>query len=107
MKKILMLIVVIIIVGVLAKPVQAAAPSSYDSTVNITNVTNTTGNITLTYYNGDGSVAATASDTINAYETKWYITLPGLSSAFNGSHGYLLKCSIGIYEYAYRKRFCR
>ena len=48
----------------------------------------------MTYYNPDGSVAATADDDIDPYETKWYVTLPGLATSF-GFHGDFIECSIG------------
>jgi len=85
MRKLSIVFLVMFLLGAMVAPVSAAGPSSYESTVNITNTTGTAGNVTLTYYNPNGSVAATYSDTIAAYETKWYITLPGLSAAFDGS----------------------
>ncbi|MFH1446927.1 MAG: hypothetical protein ABIG43_05910 [Chloroflexota bacterium] len=85
MRKILGVVFALIMVSVVVVPVQAQGPSSYESTVNITNLTATPGNITLTYYNPNGSIEATSSDTIAAYETKWYTTLPGLTASFQGS----------------------
>jgi len=85
MRKLSFVFIVMFLLGALVVPVSAAGPVSYDSTVNVTNTTSTAGNISLAYYNPNGSVAATYSDTIAAYETKWYVTLPGLSSAFDGS----------------------
>jgi len=85
MKKISILLVVLIILSFAYKPVSAVTPSSFSSTVNITNTTNSAGTVTLTYYNPDGSVAATADDDIDPYETKWYVTLPGLATSFSGS----------------------
>jgi len=85
MRKILAVIFALVMVGVMVVPIQAQGPSSYESTVNLTNITNTAGSLTLTYYNPDGSVEATSSDTIAAYETKWYTTLPGLTTSFQGS----------------------
>jgi hypothetical protein len=85
MRKLSFIILVMFLLGALIVPVSAAGPVSYDSTVNVTNTTATAGNISLTYYNPSGTVAGTYSDTIAAYETKWYVTLPGLSTAFDGS----------------------
>jgi len=85
MRKTLAVIFVLVMVSVMVVPTQAQGPVSYESTVNLTNITNAAGSLTLTYYNPDGSVEATSSDTIAAYETKWYTTLPGLSTSFQGS----------------------
>jgi len=85
MRKISILLLVFVILSFTFKPVNAVTPSSFSSTVNITNTTNSAGTVTLTYYNPDGSVAATADDDIDPYETKWYVTLPGLTTSFSGS----------------------
>lgn len=63
----------------------AAVPASYSSSVNVTNVSTTDGNISLEFYNSDGSSAATINETISGYETKWISTFTGLSSGFDGS----------------------
>ncbi len=85
MRKILFVLVAMVFMAGLAIPVSAQAPSAYESTVNITNITDSAGSITLTYYNSDGSVAATYGDTIAALETKFYTTLPAVSAGFDGS----------------------
>ena len=85
MKKLSIIIITALLMVTLITPAQAAGPSAYESTVNVTNTTGTAGSVVLTYYNPNGSVKATYSDTIAANETKWYITLPGLTTSFEGS----------------------
>ena len=85
MRKIIFPLIIVILLGVLAVPVMAQGPSSYESTLNVTNVSGSSGTITLTYYNSDGTVAATYEDDIDPYETKFYTTLPSVSDGFNGS----------------------
>jgi len=84
MRKLGLLIVLALMLAI-AVPVSAAGPASYESSMNVTNTTGSTGHITLDYYNTSGSVVASYSDTLDPYETVWYITLPGLSSSFDGS----------------------
>jgi hypothetical protein len=85
MRKFISILFVLAFLGALVVPVSAAGPASYESNVFVTNVTGGTGHITLDYFNSDGSIEATYSDTLAAYETKWYITLPGLTGTFDGS----------------------
>ena len=85
MKKISSIILVLFLLASSITPASAAGPSAYESTVNVTNTTGTAGSVVLTYYNPNGSVKATYPDTIAANETKWYITLPGLTTSFEGS----------------------
>jgi hypothetical protein len=85
MRKLLFLSVVLSMVFFLVPPVQAQAPVSYESSVNVTNVSDTGGPINLVFYNPDGTVAANIPDTINAYETKVYTSFPGIASGFSGS----------------------
>ena len=85
MKKLSFLLIAVLMMATIVTPVKAAGPSAYESTVNVTNTTGTAGSVVLTYYNPNGSVKATYSDTIAANETKWYITLPGLTTSFEGS----------------------
>ncbi len=85
MRKYIFLTAALIVVGIIAIPVLAAGPVSYESTVNITNISSTGGNVTLTYYNNDGTTAGTNTESIAAYETKFYTTLPGLTGSFDGS----------------------
>ncbi len=72
-------------VGLIIIPALAQGPSSYESTVNVTNISSSSGTITLNYYDNAGVVTATYTDTIDGYETKFYTTLPGLTGSFDGS----------------------
>lgn len=87
MRKLLFLLVAFVILGamVVPSPVAAQAPSAYESTLNVTNLSNSAGTVSLKYYNQDGSVAATYNDNIAALETKFYTTLPGITAGFDGS----------------------
>jgi hypothetical protein len=75
---------VAILIGLMAVPVSAQGPSSYESTVAITNVSNTAGTITLQFYDPDGSDAGTQSETIDPLETLYFQTFP-VASGFQGS----------------------
>lgn len=81
----LLTILIVVMLAALAIPAFAQGPSSYESTVNVTNATNGPGNIVLTYYDSTGAVVATYPDAIGAYETKFYTTLPGLAGSFDGA----------------------
>lgn len=86
MRKISILVLTLAMLAVAAIPVAAQAPASYESTVSVTNLTGSDGSISLNFYNkNDGSVAATSTDTIGAYETKFYTTFPAVGSGFDGS----------------------
>lgn len=85
MRKPIYLVLIAVLLMLSFTPASAAIPSSYSSTVNITNVSNTDGSTTMNFYNAAGNVQATINDTISAYETKWITTFPGLASGFDGS----------------------
>jgi hypothetical protein len=85
MRKIISLMFVLVFLGAMVVPASAAGPATYESSVNVTNVTSSTGHITLDYYNSDGSLEASYSDTLDPYETVWYVTLPALTAGFDGS----------------------
>lgn len=85
MRKLLFLSIIISMLFFLVPPVEAQAPASYETSVNVTNVSDTDGAINLVFYNPDGSIAANIPDTIDAYETKSYTSFPGVATGFSGS----------------------
>lgn len=59
---------------------------TYTSGFQVQNLASTTANVVLDFYNQDGTVAASVSDTIPANGAKTYFPLPGtVPSGFNGS----------------------
>jgi hypothetical protein len=61
------------------------AISTYTSGFQVQNLSGSTANITLAYYNQDGTTAASVGDTISANGSKTYFPLTAVSSGFNGS----------------------
>lgn len=87
MKKKLILLVVAIAMAVLVPAaVMAASPGglAYTSGVQVVNLDAGTASIGLTYYNQDGSAAATAADTIAGNASKTYFPIQA-PIGFNGS----------------------
>lgn len=85
-KKLLLLVAVIALALLLPGAVFAQSPGglSYTSGVQVANLSGSTASIGLTYYNQDGSVAATVADTIAANSSKTYFPIhPAVG--FNGS----------------------
>ena len=77
----------IVVFSVTATPVNAATPTEYESSIQVRNLTDTGGEITLTFYNLTGAVVGTPfNDTILANETKSYYqsTMP-VDAGFEGS----------------------
>jgi|GEM_PF-764214 len=77
-----------IILVLLAIPFQSASaqvPASYESTVNVTNISETVGVITLKFYDSSGGVAGTLDETIEGYETLWITSFGSLDAGFDGS----------------------
>lgn len=84
-KTIIIVLTAVVLLGVYAIPVSAQGPASYQSTVIITNTSESEGIINLIFYNPDGSIADDSIlDPIGALETKFYTTIP-VSSGFKGS----------------------
>jgi len=83
MRKYLFMLIVLSVLLLGVKPVSAQIPDSYESSINVTNVSDSAGTITLTFYNQDGTIEDTLTEAIAAYETKWYSTLP--VTDFDGS----------------------
>src|SRR5574341_271497 len=61
------------------------AISSYTSGFQVQNLSGSTANITLTYYNQDGTTAASVGDTITQNGSKTYFPLTSVATGFNGS----------------------
>lgn len=81
------LMVLTLALGFLATPAHAAVPVSYESSIQVRNLTATAGTITLTFYDLTGVIVGTPlTDTIAANETKSYYrsTMP-VDLGFNGS----------------------
>ena len=85
MRKLVILLTALFLLGLTISPVSAQGPDSYRSTVTVTNVSETPGTINLIFYNSDGTVADDSIiDPIDALETKFYTTFP-VSTGFEGS----------------------
>ncbi len=85
------LMMVLTMFGVSAPPVQAQAEPPRSSTINVLNLSNEAGQLTLTYYNQDGTLATMETgytnpqnDTINANAMNAYNPVRA-ASGFNGS----------------------
>jgi len=67
--------------------VLAAGPSTYGSAFQLQNLEDATANITIKFYNTDGSVATTITDTISASGSNNYfaVLVSGLPDPFSGS----------------------
>ena len=85
-KKLLMLVIVLSLVLIAASPMapMAGAFTSYTSGFQVQNLSATTANITIAYYNQDGTTATTASDTIAGNGAKTYYPVHA-AAGFNGS----------------------
>jgi len=84
MRKLILVLLVSMMLGMMAVPVSAQGPTSYESTVSVTNVSDTSGTITLSFYNPDGSTAGEQTESIDPLETLYFETFP-VSSGFQGS----------------------
>ena len=85
MKKFATILFALVILAFMATPVSAQGPSSYSSTVTVTNITEGEGVITLSFVNPDGSVESEVlTESIGPLETKFYSSFP-ISSGFEGA----------------------
>lgn len=86
-KSLFILTITAVLMGLIYIPAIAAAPVSYVSTIQVTNLdTVNEGNIILSFYAQDGSLIASVDDTIGAGQSNTYNTLPSeVPSGFNGS----------------------
>lgn len=84
MKSIKILGLVLLVVLMVGAVVLAQGKFTYTSGFQVQNLESTDANISVTYYNPDGSVDATATDTIPGSSSKTYFPV-GASDGFNGS----------------------
>jgi hypothetical protein len=82
MKKTLALVLLLVLVG---SVVVSGQGITYDTGFQVQNLGTAQANITVTYYNQDGSVAASVADTIAAGGSKTYYPLTAVPDGFNGS----------------------
>lgn len=85
-KKLFVFVMVLSLVLIAASPMapMAGAFTSYTSGFQVQNLSAVTANVTITYYNQDGTIATTASDTIAASGAKTYYPVHA-AAGFNGS----------------------
>ena len=85
-KKLLLLVAAIALALLVPAAVMAQSPGglAYTSGIQVVNLDSTTASIGLTYYNQDGSEAATAVDTIGGNSSKTYFPIQA-NPGFNGS----------------------
>jgi hypothetical protein len=81
------LIVVIVFVVALALPLAASAQDgiTYNSGFQVQNLTSEEASIQIEFYNQNGTVAASPSDTIAADDSNLYFPLDAVTDGFNGS----------------------
>ena len=84
MKKLKVLSAILLLVLMVPLTASAQGPSTYWSGIQIQNQSNQSASIVVTYYNQDGSVATTHSDTIAADDSVTYGTVHP-ADGFNGS----------------------
>jgi hypothetical protein len=82
MKKTLALVLLLVLVG---SVVVSGQGITYDTGFQVQNLGTAQANITITYYNQDGSVAASVADTIAAGGSNKYYPLTAVPDGFNGS----------------------
>jgi len=85
MRKIGLFGIILILLAIPFQSVSAQVPATYESTVNVTNVSETVGSVTLEFYDLSGNVAGTIDETIDAYETLWITSFGSLDAGFDGS----------------------
>lgn len=85
MKKLGILVVVAMLVGLLVVPAASAQGITWTSGFQVQNLSDAAASCTITYYNQNGSTAATVSDTIAAASSKTYFPLSAVADGFNGS----------------------
>jgi len=85
MKRLYILFSIALLVAVVM-PMTVAAQITYNSGFQVQNLDlNNIANIVITFYNQDGSIAASVSDTIPAGGSKTYFPLEAVREGFNGS----------------------
>ena len=84
--KFLLFAIVLVLISALAIPVKAAAPVTYESSVQVRDLSGVGGNITLRFINPDGSEVTNATFPILANETlNFYQSTMPVASGFRGS----------------------
>jgi hypothetical protein len=84
MKKVISLLIVIFLTLVTFVPVTAQGPSTYESTVTVSNLSETEGTITLQFIDPNGTLVDEITEPIDPLETIFYTTFP-VASGFEGS----------------------
>jgi hypothetical protein len=82
------LVIALVLLTALLVPTMVSAQGwTYGSSFQLQNLSSTQANVTITYYNQDGSVATSVDDTIPADGSKTYfaVSVPDLGTSFNGS----------------------
>jgi len=79
------LLIALALVLALIVPTVGAQGITYSSGFQVQNLSGSTANISITFYNQDGSVAGSTSDTVPANGSKTYFPIPSVSNGFNGS----------------------
>jgi hypothetical protein len=86
MKKLKFALVIALLMTLVIPMVASGQSIVYTAGIQMQNLdTSNPANITVTYYNQDGSTAATVNDTITAGGSKTYFPLSAVSDGFNGS----------------------
>ncbi len=83
MKKTLIVLVLLLALLLVPMGVMAQAGQTWQSGVQVVNLGTAAADIVLTYYNPDGTIAATVQDAVSTSKT--YFPLAGVSAGFNGS----------------------
>lgn len=85
MKKLVMLLIVIAAMAMMVPMVGAQGPSVYDSSIQVQNLdAANTANIVVEFYNQDGTIAHSFSDTVSASGSNTYFPL-SVAAGFDGS----------------------
>ncbi|MDY6993801.1 MAG: hypothetical protein SVR94_14530 [Pseudomonadota bacterium] len=85
MKKLFAVAFTLLLLALMITPVSAQGPTSYSSTVTVTNITEETGVITLSFVNPDGTTESEVlTESIGPLETKFFSSFP-ISSGFKGA----------------------
>ncbi len=85
MKRFKLLLALGIVAALLIPALAFANVTSYTSGFQLQNLSASTANVTITFYNQDGTQAASVSDTIAANGSNTYYPLSAVTSGFNGS----------------------
>ncbi len=85
MKRFKLLIALGIVAALLIPALAFANVTSYTSGFQLQNLSSSAANVTISFYNQDGTQAASVSDTIAANSSTTYYPLSAVTSGFNGS----------------------